>query len=281
MKIEDAKKQLNLIQKQTFSLDDLNNKLQSLKIDCVKADNQAQAKDIWILQTIIQIHIEYRAAFNLLKSKKYFDGWRQLEQIEIITSSLKKHFQYDKEQYCLWHIEKSVKNLQVIFPYKIFASTEILKKKKKCSVCDKEVSIRKPCGHITGEIYDGEMCYRIVTEAEIMGISLVENPGNKYSVMFLKDETTDEEIDQYDYTSVDYLFDHIESPYEEWNLEVLQMKIRKEHYGDIGRNEKCSCGSNKKFKKCCSNNIGKYYPHYKFVLKNPSKKMILTNTLKK
>jgi len=171
-----------------FPLDEFQQQLQSLKIQFLAKNEQDNAKKIWIYQTIIEVHTVYREVFTQLKNKEYYSGWRNLEKIEIILGSLKKHFQYNKEQYFLWYIEKAVKNLQVIFPYRLFASTEILKKKKKCSVCEKELFIRNPCGHIVGEIYNGEMCYRIVTESEVLGISLVENPGNKYAVMFLKDE---------------------------------------------------------------------------------------------
>lgn len=280
MKNSEIENKLELIYTQQYSLEDFDSELQKIKEEYVEADKQVEAKQIWIYQTIIEIHKLYLNAFNLLKNKKYYEGWCQLERIEITISSLKRHFQYDKKEYRLWDIEKQVKNLQVIFPYRLFASSEILKKKKKCSVCDKEISIRNTCGHIIGEIYNGEMCHRIVTEADILGISLVQNPGNKYSVMFLKDEKTGEQADQYNYDTVDYLFDHITEPYEYWDLEVSQRTTTKEDYGDIGRNDPCLCGSGKKFKKCCGLNIGKKYPHYEFIVHNPSAKTMITNTLK-
>ena len=280
MKKNEIENKLSLIHTQQYSLEEFDSELQRIKEEYVKDDKQIEAKQIWIYQTIIEIHKVYLNAFNLLKNKKYYEGWCQLERIEITISSLKRHFQYDKKVFGLWDIEKKVKNLQVIFPYRLFASSEILKKKKKCSVCDNEISIRNSCGHVVGEIYNGEMCHRIVTEADILGISLVENPGNKYSVMFLKDEKTGEHKDQYNYDTVDYLFDHMTEPYENWDLEVSQRITTKEDYGDIGRNAPCLCGSGKKFKKCCGLNIGKKYPHYEFIVRNPSTKTMITNTLK-
>lgn len=280
MKNEEIVSKLNSLHLQSFSLEELINEIQILKEASVKASDEIQAKQFWIYQTIIEIHSLYINAFKLLKEKNYYQGWCQLERIEITFKNLKKHFSFDKTLYKLWHIEKSVKNLQVLFPYRLFGSSELLKKKKKCSVCDKEIEIRNPCGHIVGEIYGGEMCHRIVTEVEVLGISLVENPGNKYSVMFLKDEKTDEQIDQYNYDTIDYLFDLINSPYEIWNLEVSQREIKKEEFGNIGRNDPCTCGSGKKFKYCCLKRIGEKYPHYEFILTNPSNKTLLTNTLK-
>lgn len=280
MKNEQIIEKLNLIDSQSYSLEELDKELQLIKENYVRENNQEQAKQIWIFQTIIEIHKLYRNAFNLLKNKAYYEGWCQLERVEITIGSLKKHFLFDKKQFALWHIEKSVKNLQVIFPYRLFGSSELLKKKKKCSVCDKEITIRNPCGHIVGEIYNGEMCHRIVTEVEVLGMALVENPGNKFSVMFLTDEKTGEQIDHYSYDTVDYLFECLDSPYEYWDLEVSQRITKKEDFGTIGRNDPCNCGSGKKFKKCCLENIGKKYPHYEFILLNPSNKTVLTNTIK-
>lgn len=280
MKNSEIENKLSLIHTQQYSLEDFDSELQRIKEEYVKDDKQIEAKQIWIYQTIIEIHKLYLNAFNLLKNKKYYEGWCQLERTEITISSLKRHFQYDKKVFGLWDIEKKVKNLQVIFPYRLFASSEILKKTKECSVCGKEISIRNSCGHVVGEIYNGEMCHRIVTEADILGVSLVENPGNKYSVMFLKDEKTGEQKDQYNYDTVDYLFDLITEPYESWELEVSQRTMTKKDYGNIGRNDPCLCGSGKKFKKCCGLNIGKKYPHYEFIVLNPSTKTMITNTLK-
>jgi len=280
MKNSDIELKLNEIHQQNYSLDEFDSDLQTIKDEYVNKDKQDEAKQIWIYQTIIELHKLYINAFKLLKDKEYYKGWCQLERLEITIASLKKHFLYDKKQYNLWHIEKSVKNLQVIFPYKLFGSSELLKKKKKCSVCDKEISIRNSCGHIVGEIYNGEMCHRIVTEVDVLGVALVQNPGNKFSVMFMTDEKTGEQTDHYNYDTVDYLYQHIEEPYEFWDLEVTQRVVSKEDYGNIGRNEPCVCGSGKKFKKCCGLHIGEKYPHYEFIVLNPSDKKMFTNTVK-
>lgn len=280
MKNEDIIDKLNKLHLQQFSLEVFYKELQGIKEQFLKDENQEQAKQLWVYQKIVEIHQSYIAAFNLLKDKSYYKAWCQLERIEIDFHNLKRHFVFNKELFYLWHIERSVKNLQIIFPYRIFASSEILKKKKKCSVCDKEISIRNSCGHVVGEIYNGEMCHRIVTESEVLGISLVENPGNKYSVMFLSDEKTGNQIDQYNYDTIDYLFDNINSPYEFWDLEVSQREIDKTYYGKVGRNDLCPCNSGKKFKHCCIKKIGEKYPHYEFILINPSMKTLLTNTLR-
>ncbi len=259
MRIEDAEPKLSAVHTQEYSIAEFDQELEILKKDLVKKDDQTGAKKVWVLQTIAKIHRDYLDAFTLLKSKEYYDGWCKLEKVEITISSLKKHFSYDKQQYFLWHIEKSIANLQVLFPYRLFASTEYVYKKVKCTTCNTVTSLRNPCGHIVGEIYNGEMCMRAVVEAEIIGIAVVENPGNKYSVMHRTDNDGDDNLN---YKAVDFLFKQVESPYQHWDLEVSQREHTKEDYGNIGRNDLCSCGSQKKFKKCCSVYVGKKYPHY-------------------
>lgn len=283
MKNEEIIKKLSDLPNRSFSLEDFKNELQKVKEEFVKQGNQDEAKQIWIYQTIIGIHILYKGAFDFLKNKEHYKGWCELEQTEIELGFLKKHFQYDKESFYLFRIEKAVKNLQVIFPYRLFSSSEIVIEEENCSVCNQKTSIRKPCGHIVGEIYNGEMCHRIVTKiGAVLGVALVPNPENKFAVLFLTDEKTGEQIDQYNYEAIDSLFNCIENPYEYWDLKVTQRTITKENYDNIGRNDSCACGSGKKFKKCCGLNIGKKYPHYEFIVHNPTnKEKFIANTIKR
>jgi hypothetical protein len=47
-------------------------------------------------------------------------------------------------------------------------------KKSECSICRSDPA---DCDHINGEEYDGEMCHRIITEADLLEISLVGRPA--------------------------------------------------------------------------------------------------------
>lgn len=125
------------------------------------------------------------------------------------------------------------------------------------------------------------MCHRIVDKSEILGISLVEDPGNKYSVMFKTDSSTGEQLDHYSYDIIDYLFKNLTSPYEFWDLRVFQLEIKEEDFKDLNEKDNCNCNSGLKFKDCCNNKIGEKYPHYEFLVQNPSlQESFRTNTLK-
>jgi len=153
-----------------------------------------------------------------------------------------------------------------LFPYKLFFSPEIIEHEKKCNICGKIISIRNPCGHEVGEIYNGEMCIRIVTKAEFISISLVESPLQKYSVPFMTDPKTGKTVDHYDYSLLENLLKILKSPFDEWDYKKTTKMYPHSKFKHIGRNENCPCGSGKKYKQCCLKREGVTLPHYEFHL---------------
>jgi len=252
--------------------------LATLKKIAVECDNQEEAKKLWILEQIVKINILYSTVFSLLKSKSYYDAWCKLEQIEIKFKDLKKHYSYDNESYKLYFIEKSVTNLQTIFPYRLFFSTEILELETRCNICKQVLTIRKPCGHKLGEIYNGELCIRIISRCELLGTSIVEDPVHKYAVAFSGNSETDKITDQYNYASVDYLMELVNSPYEEWDLEVQYQLLPHSLFKAYSRNDLCPCGSIEKYENCCLQKTGVKFMTHEFIVEKPSDKKIITKT---
>ena len=265
MRNEEIIDKINALPEQCFPLCNFIDELQQIKAKYVRQDLQDAAKQIWIYQTIVKIHYLYIEAFDLLKNKEHYKGWCKLEKIEIELGFLKNHYQYDQNSFCLHQIEKTVKNLQVIFPYRLFASSEMLIQEEKCSICNQVVSIRKPCEHIIGEIYNGELCHRIISKCKLLGFSVVPNPEHKYAVLFISNQDGEVQKDHYDYSVLNALFKKLNNPYDNWDLRVYQYTITKNHYDNIHRNDLCICSSGKKFKECCALNIGKKFPHYEFI----------------
>lgn len=278
--ITEIKNTLQQLGRKILAFDDILEDLSEIKKERVNSNDANGAKEIWALEQIVLIHRDYNSVFNLLKEKKHYDAWQKLETIEITFSFLKRHVSYGKGTYGLYTIERCVKNLQSIYPYRIFSSIEILEKEKKCTICNQVVSIRKPCGHIVGEIYNGEMCGRIITNFDLLGIALVENPVNKYAVGFMSDPETNETKDQYNYAAIDILMDILKNPYEPWDLEIQNKLLPHSKFSHLGHDDYCPCGSGKKYIDCCLNNDGVRYQHYEFLVKKPIKKTIMINTRK-
>nr|WP_315245765.1 SEC-C domain-containing protein [uncultured Flavobacterium sp.] len=266
-----------------FNIDliDFIEKIVAYKKEVVASGNESEAKELWIFEQIVEIHKDYNEAFKLLKKRDYYNAWCKLEKIEISFHFLKKHFPFNKTQYKLYFIEKAIRNLQIIFPYRIFSSMEMVEKEKKCSVCGEILKLRSPCGHRPGEIYGGEICFREITDFEIIGIALVENPVNKYSVAFIKGSETEEQKDHYDYSTLDYLMRIINQPYQPWDLVVHNILLPHSNYFNVKEEDACPCGSGKNYQDCCLGQKGVKGLHYEFIYKIQMKQKSKTNVTRK
>ena len=167
-------------------------------------------------------------------------------------------------------VNKHVEQFQSLFPYKVFASPGMLVKEKVCSICGDPISIRNPCGHEVGEIYDGEMCLRRITEAEVLEVSLVETPGHKYAVAFASSSESGGGIkDQYNYAAVRYVIDGLRSPFDAWDLERTKRRHPHSRYYHVTQDEDCPCESGKTYEECCLSESGVLRPHLNIIFSVP------------
>jgi hypothetical protein len=178
----------------------------------------------------------------MLLKKNYPSAWIELDRADIELSFLIKHFDISNDRFQLKSISDTIKNLQKLYPYIWFTSREEIIKKERCTICNEIVNIRSGCGHIVGDIYYGEMCSRQVVDIELIRISLVKNPVDKYTVLYPQEL-------EYNYEMLENLMMNLSNPYEKWDIEVS--KVSKPEYNQTKGFHLCPCGSGKKFKKCC------------------------------
>lgn len=248
------------------SRDDIAARIEVLKDRAVSRRLEEEAKELWILRSALQGQSLYLEAFELLGLGKFYDAWCTLERCDITLGSLEKH---EKARWTLFRLDfiaEYVAKWQSIFPYKVFLSPAYIKHRKECSICGRQVLPRTSCVHRLGEIYNGRMCHHIVTDAELLEISLVENPVQKYSVAFPKHTGNRENGDSYNYATVEYARSAIQNPFDIWSVERTTKLWPHSHFQRIGRNDPCPCGSSEKYKKCCLIKEGVLMPHFQFLL---------------
>ena len=214
----------------------------------------------------MKVQRAYLDAFALLKEGQFYEAWCLLERCENSLIALRGQFDVDRggDEYRLRFIESRVKQFQSLFPYRLFLSPEFQIRGQLCSACGRRVSLRRQCGHLAGEIYDGELCTRIVKDVNILAVALVQSPRQKYSVMFSKDERTGEQVDQYDYSILRYLMSALPSPFAAWSLEWTKRRHPHSKFRDVGVNDQCPCKSGKKYKQCCKTESGVLMDHIEF-----------------
>jgi hypothetical protein len=244
--------------------------LRRIKADAVRQYDQETAKATWCLEKILEIQNYYLTAFTQLKSEKFYEGWCTLERIEIQLNSLERHHKISiDDEYKLQLIKKHVEQFQSLFPYKLFSSPAFLHLEQKCMICGRIVSIRHPCGHRLGEIYNGEECVHEITKMKVLEISIVSNPVQKYSVLFPKSSDSEEETDTYDYSLLKYLMKGLRDPFDAWELRWTKIRHSHSSYAHVNKNEKCPCGSGKSYKSCCLRTSGVLRPHVDFLFHVP------------
>jgi hypothetical protein len=245
--------------------------LKKIKVKAIEQGDQEGAKVVWCLETIHEIQKNYIAAFFEMKEGRFYDGWRLLESVSLDTLFLQRHYSpAQDDQYKISFIEKHVEQFQALYPYRLFLSPGVLQLEKICTICGQQVSLRNFCGHRKGEIYNGEMCVHKITKEKILEVSLVTNPIQKYSVVFLKDPDTGEEVDQYDYSIIKYVITALKHPFDGWDIQ--KTKIRHPHalFSHLTKYDDCPCGSNKPYGKCClKNREGVLRPHMNILFHVP------------
>src|SRR5271157_169901 len=265
MTIDDVRKYLASVRFRPAEPDSQNIRefLGIAKAEAVERGDRSGATTIWCLETALRIQDLYLRAFSQMKEHKFYQAWCDLERAEIALASLQRHDTTSWTEFCLGFIQTHIEHWQSIFPYKLFFSPEFIALKKTCSICGKIVTPREPCGHIKGHIYDGEECILEVTP-QILGISFVDKPLQKYSVVFAGDPETGTPCDQYNYGIVEYAVNALRNPFDAWNVEHTKRIQPHSRFSHVGRNDPCPCGSTKKYKKCCGPKEGVLCPHMEF-----------------
>ena len=231
--------------------------LKELKSEAITENNETLANEIWCLEKTSEIQQSYISAFKSIKEGEHFDAWRSYDAIDINLSFLRKHFDYRNNLYNLEFIEEYTRKFQKLFPYQFFMSRETVIKKESCSICGRINTVRSRCEHEVGELYMGEMCSRKVEDLEFLGMAIVTNPFDKYTVLFPQDM-------EYNYEALNILFKGLNTPYDRWILEI-EKRIKQEFVG-AQRNAPCPCGSGKKYKKCCYRTETELMDHNKITL---------------
>ena len=175
--------------------------------------DEEKANFVWAILAIITIHHDYLSVHEKLQNAEYYEAWCEAEKVELTAKSLKRNNTQLYEN--IADIYKQIQILQSLYPYNLFFSHEVLIEEHKCSICGRVRNFRNPCEHKVGLIYNGDLCCNIVTRAKLVGISLVTNPANKYSVVFAQE--TNGEKKEYDYSPLAFIMKRWNNPYQFWN----------------------------------------------------------------
>ena len=219
--------------------------LSCLKHEAVVSGNQLSAKATWCLEAIGKVQENFVRSFKYMSSGDFKEGWDLLERCQNEIHFLDRHFTEQTNEFGIEHVRIHVGRFQDLFPFELGYSPAFLHKIIRCSTCGLQLSLRNRCTHIIGEIYDGEMCHNVIEQTKILHLSLVDKPRHKYAVIFPEGN---------DDTRLAHLKDLVCSlgtPWRCWGYTQETRRAYPKKDSQVGRNEPCPCGSNRKYKSCC------------------------------
>lgn len=241
----------------------------NLKEESQRQKEEIASNKVWCLIEICNIHTDYISAFNELKGNKFYEGWCLFAKIERNILSLERHIKLlGGDKFNISFVLDSVNKFQKLFPYKIFSSPEFKVSRKRCSICNKVVTPRNQCGHIPGQLYNGESCRRQMEGLYLLAVGLVESPQFKENVMIVADENINQ---YYDYSLLQYVVTNLQSPYHFWKSTETKTRHPHHRFKHISSEEPCPCESGKPYKECCLLEQGVLRPHFVFEFEVVSK----------
>ena len=217
--------------------------IEYFRLDAINRQDEESANHCWCLRQIYTIQKHFLSAVSSLFEKQFENAWMAFDSADIALGYLELNFDLDSavHDYNILFINRMIKRYQKLFPYRYFLSRENIIKEEVCTICGKPISLRKCCGHKPGKIYMGELCLRKVTSMEFKGAAVVTDPFDKYGFVRIPDH-------EYNYGMLEQLTGYLDSAYEEFDIETV--KEKHPDYLNIGRNDRCPCGSGRKYKKC-------------------------------
>lgn len=139
--------------------------------------------------------------------------------------------------------ELQLVQLETAYPYKVFASVGMFVEGFDCSICGADIDSME-CPHRRGELYHGVMACGIVRGiSRVDHVALTELPADKRCIIKYEDDSEHFKLVRY----LSQLLTTCQCRVSDFSH--LEHSYRPVRTGR--RNAPCSCGSGRKFKKCC------------------------------
>ena len=241
--------------------------LSNIKQDYITQNNQLGAKAAWCLECIGDIQDNFISAFLHIKAENFLSGWELLEQCENAIVSLDRHFVESQNNLGIEHVRVHAQQLQELYQLKWGVSPGALYDEVRCSICQERRLLRSNCGHKVGDIYNGELCFGVVTKWTLLHISLVDNPAQKSSVIWPEDETQ--------FIVLKQLADELLSPWDPWRYHIETRRSKHPAFKNVGLSDPCPCGSSLKYAQCCAEkDTVPDFPHFQFTFSGETRGLL-------
>jgi hypothetical protein len=202
--------------------------------------------DLFVLDRYVDLLSKYGELWQRLLNGQFSDSWCSLQDCLDLLRVIKRFSEIN-----VGFFETQLSELERAYPYSVFVSVGMLVERFECNICGLDIDSDE-CPHIRGSLYRGEMACGIARNiAHLDHVSLVTDPDDKRCVIQYDDASDHFKL-------VRLLAELVASkqwrPADFSHLRYSERRLPNPDYRPVGRNDLCSCGSGKKFKKCCIGN---------------------------
>ncbi len=212
------------------------------------------ANSAFIVYKYIALFCNLAAYFQSLNEAQYAKSWNLLQNCLDLVIVIGK-FVDSGNRYDVPDIVELLVNYERLYPYKVFASTEMTVTRSHCSICGLSM-LSLLCPHIKGNLYWGEIALEVIDDVKLKAVALVSHPLDKRCVMTLSDDDRPEEEK---FALLHFVTQSNLNPLVRFSVESQSSLRLNSDIKAVGRNKACTCGSGMKFKKCCLSKL--YYEH--------------------
>lgn len=235
-----------------------------------KTQNEHLANSSRVVKEYLILFCNLSRYFELLLSGKYKSSWDVLQNCLDNIIFIGRYVEPSK-RFDISEILDLLLAYERLYPYHVFASSEMIITKSHCSICGNSL-LSLNCNHLVGNLYWGELACEVVDDMKFQAVALVSHPLDKRCVMELSEDKRSE-VEKFA-----LLHDFVQqTPNLLFAFDIDEQKSIKQRKDIVvvGRNDPCSCGSGKKFKKCCYQDLNYEHVHYKLTVKSAINLLII------
>lgn len=223
-------------------------------------NNEVFANSQYVVRKYFLLFCHLSVYFELLKEKRYKSSWDKLQDCIDLAKMVGSYIEVENRLE-ITKVLRLLSSYETLYPYSVFASSEYIISKSHCSICGQSM-LSLSCPHIKGKLYWGEVAIEVIDEIKtFQAVALVSHPEDKRCVIELSDDNRTEvekfkRIDQ---------FLELNQPFlQDFSIKKIIENRMRDDIKIVGRNDRCSCGSGIKFKKCCGKDL--YYKHERNII---------------
>lgn len=133
-----------------YPLNELYNKFENIRQIAIESHNEYLANCSYIVKNYVVLLYGFKKYLNLLQQKEYENSWMLLQDCLSTAEEIRRHL-LPHNQYDVPNILELLLRFEKLYPYKVFASSEMGVLESVCNICG-ESMLGFSCSHIKGNL---------------------------------------------------------------------------------------------------------------------------------